>query len=117
MHQAPHPSRAARIGQRSRRDVVHFVVCFSATLAQNADAVHDHIDTRQQRPPSISSQQLFEPDRAAFAAIRLNRKTTRRTIRIAAADDDVMPAIEQRGNGVASYEAGAAQYQDAHLRS
>lgn len=48
MQQAVNASGAACIGKRSRRQVMHLVVRFSATLAQDAYAVDDDIDAGQQ---------------------------------------------------------------------
>ena len=47
MHQAPNTGQAACIRERCRRQMMHFLVRFSAALAQDADAVQHYIDIRE----------------------------------------------------------------------
>jgi hypothetical protein len=94
--QASNARHAASIRECSRRQVMHSLVRFSATLAQDADAVHNYIDIQEYRLPCIGGQQLLEPDRAAFATMRLHWKTARSTLRISAADNDVVLTTQQR---------------------
>ena len=117
MHQTPNAGRAARIGKRRRRNVMHFLVRFSATLTQDANAIHDDINLRKQRLPDIGGQKLFEPHSAAFAAMRLHRKATRGTLGIPTTDNDFVLTSKHRSDGVAPDKACAAEHENAHQAS
>ena len=117
MHEALNAGRAARIGKRRRRNVMHFLVRFSATLAQDANAIHDDIDLRKQRLPDIGGQQLFEPNRATFTVMRLHRKATRGTLGIPTTDTDFVLTSKHRSDGVAPDKACAAEHENAHQAS
>ena len=46
---------------------MHFLVGLAAALAQDADAVDDDVDVRQQRLPCVDAQQPLEPDQPSLA--------------------------------------------------
>jgi hypothetical protein len=114
MHQAPNAGRGARIGKRRQCKVMHFLVRFSATLAQDANAIQNDINLRKQRLPDIGGQQLFESYGATFAAMRLNRKATRGTLGIPTANSDFVLTSKQGSDGVAPDKACAAKHENAH---
>jgi hypothetical protein len=114
MHETPNAGCAARIGKRRRRNVMHFLVRFSATLAQDANAIDDDIDLRKQRLPDIGGQQLFETYRATFAVMRLHRKATRGTLGMPTTNNDLVLTSKHRSDGVAPDKACAAKHENAH---
>ena len=117
MYQPPNAGHAAGIGERCGREVMHFLIGFSATLSQDANAVDDHVNLRKQRQPRIDGQQPFESHRAALATMRLHWEATRGAFGVPAANDDFVLTSKQCCNGVAADESCAAEHKDAYQAS
>ena len=111
MHQA-HRTRGAGLGERRGGQVMHAVIGLLAALAQDPDAVDHDVDAIQQRIPGARLEQRLEARGAARATHRADRQAGIDAQRVAAADDDAAMALAQRGDDMATDEAGATQHQD-----
>ena len=94
---------------------MHLLVSFRAALAQDADAIDDDVDAGQQRTPWISTQHLLEARDAAFASMRLHRKTTRGALgcRLPITTRD---AREPRRDRITANESRSAEHENVHPR-